>query len=81
MGHVGGISSILIPGSREQNSDSMEHFTNPYMDTKQRCEAEVRPLLKKFSPDIIALDPGSVARGWGRGEQFNPATASYEGYG
>ncbi|KAL7530809.1 hypothetical protein ACHAXR_003685, partial [Thalassiosira sp. AJA248-18] len=60
IGHTGGISSIVIPGSGEPNLDSMEHFTNPYMDTKQRREAEVRSLLEKLSPDMIALDPDSV---------------------
>mmetsp|Transcript_16141 Transcript_16141/g.26335 ORF Transcript_16141/g.26335 Transcript_16141/m.26335 type:complete len:188 (-) Transcript_16141:258-821(-) len=60
IGHSGGISSIVIPGSGEPNLDSMEHFTNPYMDTKQRREAEVRSLLEKLSPDMIALDPDSV---------------------
>lgn len=60
IGHQGGISSIVIPGSGEPNLDSMEHFTNPYMDTKQRREAEVRSLLEKLSPDMIALDPDSV---------------------
>lgn len=60
IGHTGGISSIVIPGSGEPNLDSMEHFTNPYMDTKQRREAEVRSLLEKLSPDMIALDPDTV---------------------
>lgn len=60
IGHAGGISSIVIPGSGEPNLDSMEHFTNPYMDTKQRREAEVRSLLEKLSPDMISLDPDSV---------------------
>mmetsp|Transcript_17037 Transcript_17037/g.36007 ORF Transcript_17037/g.36007 Transcript_17037/m.36007 type:complete len:607 (+) Transcript_17037:229-2049(+) len=60
IGHNNGISSIVIPGSGEPNLDSMEHFTNPYMDTKQRREAEVRSLLEKLSPDMIALDPDSV---------------------
>jgi len=60
IGHASGISSIVIPGSGEPNLDSMEHFTNPYMDSKQRREAEVRSLLEKLSPDMIALDPDSV---------------------
>ena len=60
IGHQNGISSIVIPGSGEPNLDSMEHFTNPYMDTKQRREAEVRSLLEKLSPDMISLDPDSV---------------------
>lgn len=60
IGHQGGISSIVIPGSGEPNLDSMEHFTNPYMDAKQRRETEVRSLLEKLSPDMIALDPLSI---------------------
>lgn len=54
------ISSIVIPGSGEPCLDSMEHFTNPYMDSKQRREAEVRSLLEKLSPDMIALDPDVI---------------------
>ena len=60
IGHARGLSSIVIPGSGEPNLDSMEHFTNPYMDSKQRREAEVRSLLEKLSPDMIGLDPDSV---------------------
>lgn len=60
IGHTGGVSSVVIPGSGEPNLDSMEHFTNPYMDAKQRREAEVRALLEKLSPDMIALDPDVV---------------------
>jgi len=51
----------VIPGSGEPNLDSMEHFTNPYMDTKQRRETEVRSLLEKLRPDMIALDPDVIA--------------------
>ena len=60
IGHAGGVSSIVVPGSGEPNLDSMEHFTNPYMDSKQRREAEVRSLLEKLSPEMISLDPDSV---------------------
>lgn len=60
IGHAAGISSVVIPGSGEPNLDSMEHFTNPYADAKQRREAEVRSLLEKLSPDMIALDPDAV---------------------
>lgn len=61
VGHTKGISSIVIPGSGEPNLDSMEYNTNPYQDQKQRREAEVRALLDKLSPDMIALDPDVVA--------------------
>ena len=50
----------MIPGSGEPNLDSMEHFTNPYMDNAQRREAEVRSLLEKLRPDMIALDPDVI---------------------
>ncbi|KAL9182276.1 hypothetical protein ACHAXT_012928 [Thalassiosira profunda] len=60
IGHAGGISSIVIPGSGEPNLDSMEHFTNPYADAKQRREGEVRSLLEKLTPEMISLDPDAV---------------------
>ncbi len=60
IGHNKGISSIVIPGSGEPNLDSMEYNMNPYQDTKQRREAEVRSLLDKLSPDMITLDPDMV---------------------
>jgi U3 small nucleolar RNA-associated protein 7 len=53
-------SSIVIPGSGEPNLDSTEHFTNPYMDNKQRRETEVRSLLEKLRPEMIALDPDVI---------------------
>ncbi|KAL7464068.1 hypothetical protein ACHAXS_013208 [Conticribra weissflogii] len=60
LGHVRGISSIVVPGSGEPNLDSTEHFTNPYADNRQRREAEVRSLLEKLNPDMIALDPDVI---------------------
>ena len=60
MPHICHCSSIVIPGSGEANLDSTEHFTNPYMDTKQRRETEVRSLLEKLRPDMIALDPDVI---------------------
>eukprot|EP00558_Chaetoceros_sp_UNC1202_P012115 CAMPEP_0197234336 /NCGR_PEP_ID=MMETSP1429-20130617/2100_1 /TAXON_ID=49237 /ORGANISM="Chaetoceros sp., Strain UNC1202" /LENGTH=302 /DNA_ID=CAMNT_0042692713 /DNA_START=1 /DNA_END=906 /DNA_ORIENTATION=- len=60
IGHAKGFSSIVIPGSGEANLDSMEYNLNPYQDTKQRREAEVRSLLDKLSPDMIALDPDVI---------------------
>jgi U3 small nucleolar RNA-associated protein 7 len=38
----------------------MEYNTNPYHDNKQRREGEVRALLDKLSPDMIALDPDVI---------------------
>lgn len=65
VGHCNGFSSLVIPGSGEPNLDSFEYNMNPYQDIKQRREGEVRALLDKLSPDMIALDPniiGSVER-------------------
>jgi len=60
IGHAKGFSSIVVPGSGEPNLDSMEYNLNPYQDTKQRREGEVRGLLDKLSPDMIALDPDVI---------------------
>jgi len=60
LGHNQGISSIVIPGSGEPNLDTNEYHTNPYQDNKQRREAEVRSLLDKLQPNMIALDPDVV---------------------
>merc|ERR1719491_1758926 len=60
IGHNKGISSIVIPGSGEATLDSMEYNNNPYQDRKQRREGEVRALLDKLSPDMIALDPDVI---------------------
>lgn len=45
MGHVAGLSSILIPGSGEPNFDS--HEADPFENKKARREREVRSLLDK----------------------------------
>jgi len=60
LGLRNGFSSIVIPGSGEPTLDSMEYGTNPYQDKKQRQEGEVRALLDKLSPDMIALDPDVI---------------------
>mmetsp|Transcript_13097 Transcript_13097/g.18754 ORF Transcript_13097/g.18754 Transcript_13097/m.18754 type:complete len:651 (+) Transcript_13097:59-2011(+) len=56
IGHMKGYSSIVIPGSGEPNLDSMEYGLNPYQDQKQHREAEVRALMDKLSPNMIAID-------------------------
>ena len=58
IGHSNGISSIVIPGAGEANFDS--HEVNPFRDTKQRNEAEVRSLLDKLNPEMISLDPNII---------------------
>lgn len=60
IGHGKGFSSIVVPGSGEPNLDSMEYNLNPYQDSKQRREGEVRALLDKLSPDMISLDPDII---------------------
>lgn len=60
IGHSGGFSSILIPGSGEANYDSLE--ANPFSTVKQRREGEVRQLLEKLSPDSIVIDPDFIGR-------------------
>ncbi|KAL7556629.1 hypothetical protein ACA910_014161 [Epithemia clementina (nom. ined.)] len=61
VGHAMGISSMVIPGSGEPQIDTSEYHLNPMADSKQRREAEVRALLDKLRPEMIALDPDQVA--------------------
>lgn len=58
MGHLKGVSSMLVPGAGEANFDAME--INPYESSKQRQEQEVRSLLNKLAPDTVALDPNFI---------------------
>uniref|UniRef100_A0A1D1YRM5 Putative U3 small nucleolar RNA-associated protein 7 n=1 Tax=Anthurium amnicola TaxID=1678845 RepID=A0A1D1YRM5_9ARAE len=58
IGHSGGISSMLVPGSGEPNFDTW--VANPYQTTRQRGEKEVHALIDKLQPETIMLDPRKI---------------------
>jgi U3 small nucleolar RNA-associated protein 7 len=53
IGHSGGFSSIVVPGSGEANFDTFE--SNPFENKQQRRERTVHSLLNKLQPDMISL--------------------------
>ena len=60
MGHSSGVSTLLVPGAGEPNLDS--HVADPFAGRRARREAEVHQLLDKLQPEMIVLDPSTIAQ-------------------
>ena len=56
--HDKGFSSMIVPGAGEANFDALE--INPYENTRQRQETEIRGLLTKLQPETISLNPNFI---------------------
>ena len=60
VGHSGGVSTMLVPGAGEPNYDS--RVADPFQGRAAAREAEVHALLDKLQPDMIRLDPSTIAQ-------------------
>lgn len=54
IGHSGGVSNIIIPGSGDPVYDSYED--SPFMSRKMKREREVRSLLEKIPYELISVE-------------------------
>ncbi|KAI5148873.1 U3 small nucleolar RNA-associated protein 7 [Enteropsectra breve] len=54
VGHSGGISNIIVPGSTDGVYDSSE--MSPFMSTKQKQELEVKKLMEKIPYELISQE-------------------------
>eukprot|EP01119_Soliformovum_irregulare_P019040 TRINITY_DN5957_c0_g1_i3.p1 TRINITY_DN5957_c0_g1~~TRINITY_DN5957_c0_g1_i3.p1 ORF type:complete len:579 (-),score=146.99 TRINITY_DN5957_c0_g1_i3:200-1693(-) len=69
IGHYGGFSSIVIPGSGDPNYDTSED--NPFQTAKARSRAEIKNIIEKLQPDMIVLNPESFGTA-GHVERIDP---------
>ncbi|KAK9916905.1 hypothetical protein WJX75_008601 [Coccomyxa subellipsoidea] len=60
VGHSGGVSTMLVPGAGEPHYDS--RVADPFQGRKARREQEVAHLMDKLQPDMIVLDPSTIAQ-------------------
>lgn len=60
VGHSGGVSTMLVPGGGEPHYDS--RVADPFQGRKARREQEVAHLMDKLQPDMIVLDPSTIAQ-------------------